>query len=152
MQVSRSVSHCLLKCSKNLHLHFQHLLWMGSDPLGTLLFSDWFGSTGAAVGVGARLCFLRRASTTASSESNNLRGMFFTRRSLFSVCHLRARPLFVRAETWGTKTRACSAINRRIKTPWLEQEQEQEPMNWIEITFMKRDGRRWSGALVAQFP
>lgn len=92
--------------------HCQHLLWIGSDPLFTLLLFDWFGSK-VIKGAGAILSCVCRSCTTAASRIREL-----LRWNKLSSPHLRARSILVRAETlsgWVDKNPI-----QRIKTITLQ--------------------------------
>lgn len=76
-----------------LWTHCQHLLWIGSDPLFTLLLFDWFGSK-VIEGAGAILSCVCRSCTTAAFRIREL-----LRWNKLSSPHLRARSILLRAET-----------------------------------------------------
>lgn len=79
---------------------YQHLLWMGSDPLLTLLLFDWFGSN-IIEGVGAMLKF-----SCSSWTSTPFRTREFLR-------NLRARSTLLRPETCpGCVTRSPTKVRK----------------------------------------
>lgn len=76
-----------------LWTHCQHLLWMGSDPLLTLLLFDWFGSK-VIEGAGAIFSCVCRSCISASLSIRE-----FLRKNNLPPPHLRARSILLRAET-----------------------------------------------------